>query len=388
VKVLYLNHTGAVSGAERSLLTLLDALPADIEGVVASPDGELAAAVAQRGIAHRPIPGTDVSFRLHPLHTTRGLVDLARAARSVAALVRGERPDVVHANSSRAGLVAALARPAAPLVVSIRDTLGEGRVGAVTRRALARRATTLLPNSDFVRADLADVADRVGIVTVHNAVDLTRFDPDAHPRGEARAAIGVAGDVPLLGIVGQITPWKGQIDAINALALVREHHSQAELVIAGSAKFVTRSTRYDNVTYERELRATAERLGVAAAVHFLGEREDVPAVMAALDVLLVPSWAEPFGRVAIEAMAMGVPVVATSQGGTAEIISDDVDGLLVEPRRPELWAAAATRLISDESLRARLAVAAHERVHVAFTPARHVEMLAAVYAGARGQDGP
>lgn len=383
MKVLYVTQSRQISGAEHSLLTLLDALPDEVMPVVAAPEGKLAEALVARGIAHRAISAPDVSFRLHPKHTTTGLIGLARASLAVDAVARDERPDVLHANDTRAGLMAQLAaRRRAPLVVSARDAFAEGRLGAVVRRVLASGASALVTNSDFVRADFADIEARIAVTTIHNAVDVARFDATRYDRAACRAALGITEATPLLGVVGQITPWKGQIDAIVALAELRAELPETELVIVGSAKFVAAGTRYDNITYERELRETAARLGLTDAVHFLGERDDVPAVMVALDVLLLPSWAEPFGRVCVEAMAMGVAVIATAVGGTREIITDGVDGLLVEPRRPELWAGAAHALLSDPERRAPIAEAGRVRARSQFTPERHAARMYDVYRAA------
>jgi glycosyltransferase involved in cell wall biosynthesis len=164
-----------------------------------------------------------------------------------------------------------------------------------------------------------------------------------------------------IGVVGQITPWKGQLDAIRALALLRDRFPAAHLLLVGEVKFARRSTRYDNVAYAAELRSEIGRQDLWDRVQLLGERSDLPDVMSAMDVLLVPSWEEPFGRVVIEAMALGVAVIATSVGGTVEIITDGVDGLLLGPREPEAWAAALARLIESAELRSRIGEAAATR---------------------------
>src|SRR5207302_5178465 len=97
------------------------------------------------------------------------------------------------------------------------------------------------------------------------------------------------------------------------------------LLVVGSPKFTSGATRLDNRAYLDELHRLVAELGLDDTVLFLGEREDVPEILAATDLVLVPSWEEPFGRAIVETMAMGVPVIATSIGGPAEIISDGVD---------------------------------------------------------------
>jgi len=94
------------------------------------------------------------------------------------------------------------------------------------------------------------------------------------------------------------------------------------------------------------------------AVIFSGEIDDIPALIAALDLVLVPSWEEPFGRVVIEAMAMGTPVLATDVGGPVDIVSDGVDGLLLPPRRADLWAACVTQLLEHPERMATMGRAA------------------------------
>ncbi|HEX8689131.1 MAG TPA: glycosyltransferase, partial [Solirubrobacterales bacterium] len=105
----------------------------------------------------------------------------------------------------------------------------------------------------------------------------------------------------------------------------------------------------------------AAELGVEDGVRFLGERGDVPRVLAAADLLLLPSWREAFGRIAIEAMAMAVPVAATDVGGPAEIVRPGVDGLLLPPRQPELWAQRLGPLIESSELRREYGLRGRER---------------------------
>lgn len=124
MRVLYVNHTAAISGAEHSLLGLLAAPPEGVRPQVATPEGPLATAVRELGLPSTAIAGTDGSLRLHPLHTPRALGELGLAARQVRRIARRERAELVHANSIRAGIVLGLARLApAATVVHVRDCL-------------------------------------------------------------------------------------------------------------------------------------------------------------------------------------------------------------------------------------------------------------------------
>jgi glycosyltransferase involved in cell wall biosynthesis len=97
-----------------------------------------------------------------------------------------------------------------------------------------------------------------------------------------------------------------------------------------------------------------DELAVNDAVHFIGQREDVPAVFRALDVSLLPSWDEPFGLAAVESLAMGTPAFVTSSGGAAEAVKDGVAGRVLPAKRPELWADALRQLLSDSKALGRM----------------------------------
>jgi glycosyltransferase involved in cell wall biosynthesis len=378
VKVLVVNHTGLISGAEVVTLNLLRGLPSDVEAVLACPEGTLAERVRSAGIRVAAVPGIAASLRLHPADTARGVVDLARLGRTIRVLADRVGADVVHAMSVRAGLAVALPPgQRRPVVVSVHDCLPPGRVSALTKRVVDRGSAVVVANSRYTAA--AWVGRRGGRPprVVYPPVDLDRYRPDGD-RTAIRASLRLPAEDPVLGVVAQITPWKGQQTAIHALARVREAHPRARLLLVGDAKFVDRATRYDNRAYIASLQRTIEALGLEQSVSFVGQRDDIPDVLCALDVLLVPSWEEPFGLVMVEAMAVGTPVVATSRGGPAEVIRDGENGRLVTPDRPEPWAAVATELLSSPGLRERMAqeglVTARE-----FNRAGYVQTFAAIY---------
>ncbi|HUB36599.1 MAG TPA: glycosyltransferase family 4 protein [Solirubrobacteraceae bacterium] len=386
MRVLYVNHTAEVSGGERSLLSLLGALPEAVQARVATPAGPLQDAVRALGLPVSTITGTAGSLRLHPLHTPRALLDLARAARQVRAAARAHRAELVHANSIRAGIVLVLARiPRTATVVHVRDCLPPGRLSRAILRLIAARATVVVTNSRYTAANVRAAAPRARLEVIHNPVEETSFDPARIDRAGARARLGAAGErALLLGVVAQLTPWKGQDTAIEALARVCEAGIDAGLLLVGSAKFVARATRFDNRRYVQGLHELAARAGVVERVYWLGEREDVPRLIRALDILLLPSWEEPFGRALIEAMALEVPVIATDVGGPPEILEDGREGLLLPPRSPAAWAEAISRLARDPRLRARMGAAGAQRVARAFTVPHHVAAVLALYERALG----
>jgi glycosyltransferase involved in cell wall biosynthesis len=381
VRVLYVNHTSVVGGGERSLLDLLECIREVATADVACPPGPLAHSVRRLGLSVHEIRGTDVSFRLHPVRTPRGVAQLAAASVDVGKLLRRQLFDVVHANSTRSGLIAAPTGlvGSTPLVVHVRDTLPPGATGSLTRAAVGAAADVVLANSEYTARSFSRNGSSGRVHVVHNAVDGARFDPARVDRRRTRSELGIGGEEPLIGVVGQITPWKAQDDAVRVLADVRRRGLRARLLVVGRPQFVAGSERYDNKAFSASVEQLAGELGVAESVLFLGEREDVPELLGALDVLIVPSWEEPFGRVVVEAMSMCVPVIATDVGGPAEIVQDGEDGILLPPRSPARWGEAAFSLLSDSERRTAIGRRARETVGARFSPERHVAAVLGAY---------
>jgi glycosyltransferase involved in cell wall biosynthesis len=378
--VLVVNQTAAMSGGEHSLLTLLAALDArDARIAVAAPVGDLSERTAALGMRHVTIAGTEASFRLDVSTTPRELASLACSAFQVACAARRLRVDVVHANTTRAGLIAIAARALgapAPLV-HVRDWTPPGRAADVVLHVLARGAADIVANSRHVANQFVRTP-RSGLRVIPNPVNLAHFDPARHQRSAARARLGIADSIPLAGVVGQLTPWKGQDDAIRSLAVARRSVPGAALVIAGSAKFAGAATRFDNAAFAQTLPPLTRRFGVGDAVTMLGEVDDVPGVLAALDVLLVPSWEEAFGRVVVEGMAMGLPVIATASGGPPEIVDDGRTGFLLAPRDPETWGGLLADLLRDPTRRADVGRAARLAA-MRFAPEAHAGAMLEAY---------
>jgi glycosyltransferase involved in cell wall biosynthesis len=381
VNVLYLSHTGAMSGAEHSLLELLGHLPDGVSPTLAAPAGLLGSAAQELGLPFVAVRGTDVSLRLHPWHTSKGVAAIVRGATELRRLARRSRADLVHANTTRAGLIAVLAAKGGgpPVVVHVRDFLPETLAANMTRRLISAGAAIVLANSRYTAAAFARDGARARVRTVYNGVDLARFDPANYSGDETRQGLGYQKRAVLLGVVGQITPWKGQEDAVRTLALVRRDLPEARLLLVGEPKFTAAATRYDNAAYEAGLRRLAVELGLGESVRFLGERQDVPALLHACDLVLVPSWEEPFGRTVVEAMAMERPVLATNVGGPAEIVTDGEDGVLLPPRQPAVWAEAILRLVARPDLREELGRRARRKVSTTFTLDAHVRAVIAAY---------
>ena len=291
VRILFANHTSAWSGAEVALMRLADELRREHEvGVACPPGGPLADAVD----AAHPAPGApevDVSMRLHPVATPGGLGKIGAGGLALARAASRFRADVIHANTHARGtdgVRRGARRGAARRGPHPRPALLTPW-GARSARCRAQRASEVMAVSDYTARMFNAGLEHPVATRVYNSIDHDRFDPGGSARADCATSSGSAPDALLLGQVAQITPWKGQDTSIRALAEVRGGGLDAHLLLVGGVAFTGKGVRYDNRALPPRARGLVDELGVRDAVHFLGQRDDVPEVMRALDLTLLPS---------------------------------------------------------------------------------------------------
>jgi L-malate glycosyltransferase len=380
MRLLFANHTSAWSGAEVSLIRVVEGLRDDHDMAVACPEGPLAEAVAGAGVPWLRLPKVDASLRVHPVQTPVGLGQLAAGGVALARVARRFRPEVIHANTPRAGIMGAIASRLGgpPFVVRAHEHIPLTPLGRRVRSLLVRSAAAVVAVSDYTASRFNEGLASPVAIRVYNSIDHDRFDPNRVAPAPLREQLGIAPDAALLGQIAQITPWKGQDTAVRALALLRQRGIDAHLLLVGQIAFAGKGVRYDNQGFRAELDRQIDELGVRDAVHFLGQRDDVPEILRAFDLSLLPSWEEPFGLVTVESMALGTPPLVGTVGAGPELVEDGVCGRLVPPRQPEAWAAAAGELLEDRQALRRLAErgpAAAER----FRDEVHAAEMLAVY---------
>ena len=381
MNILYVDHTSLVSGAQRALLDLVGGLPSTVHPTIMCPPGALADMARDLGVRVVQFSGTSGSLRLHPWHTFKAAGEITLSALALKRTANKVQADVVHANSLRAGLMAGCARSLGgpPTVVHIHDALPPSPSAEMVRRLIRATADGVITISDYTSENFATDGERNRIHMLFNPLDVARFDPTAMTKAQARSALGLRQDSTLVGLVAQITPWKGHDTAIRALHLLRDRHPEARLLVIGEPKFVDKAARYDNISFERWLHTLVGALGLEERVEFWGERDDVTTVMRALDVLVAPSWEEPFGRSVIEAMALETAVIATDVGGPAEYIEHGVDGLVLGPRDVQRWAVALDRLLGDVPLREEIARHGSSKARSRFDHRDYVSSVLKVY---------
>ncbi len=355
-------HTG-LGGAERSLVTLVRRLADELRITVVVPaDGPLAAAIRAAGGACRVVawPAALASLgerarRPGPVRLVAAGVAFARVvARLRVALVR-LAPDVVVTNGTKAHVLGALARPhGVPLVWCAREGL-EDR--PLSRRALGWAAAYcdgVIAISRYVAGEFRPlVPGPAPIHVVRNVVDVPAQRPGLP--GDLAKNVGEV----WLGAVGALTPLKGQDLFLDAAARIAADVPAARFVVVGGEPYPSEA----GLGFAAALRARAQALGIAERTRFLGERDDAAAVIAHLDVLVQANRGpEGLGRVVLEAMACGVPVVTVDRWGPRELVTDGETGLLVPPGDVDGLADRMRRLATDAALRVRLGAAARRWV--------------------------
>jgi glycosyltransferase involved in cell wall biosynthesis len=290
---------------------------------------------------------------------------------SLCRLMRHREVDIVHTHLYHAGrygrIAAALAR--VPCVVAtfhniyktsrFKQHCFNWALGKVTDRVIAVSEAV---KDHLVRYDHLDPAS---ITVVPNGIDLRVFS--GHNGAKARRSLGVPSDAYLIGTVGRLEVQKGQIVLLQAMReLMTECPEARGLIVGGGSQ-------------EGILRRVADDLGLRDRVIFTGLRRDIPELLAALDLFVLPSLWEGFPLALLEAMASGLPVVATSVGGVPEIISDRSIGILIDPRRPDQLVAAIMRCRDDRQSAVRMAEAGRRWVEQCGSIQAYKRRLEALY---------
>ena len=361
VRVVQVMATGTNGGAQEHVFNLVSRLDPDFYDVsVVSLSPGSAVRKLQRA-------GVEVTVIDEP--------DDVIATATLAAHLGDVRPDVIHNHMFRAEVVgtkAAVALASAghrrPWVVS---TVHSSRVRSCEDQELLRQLTPSMDRLVVVsRAIEHKVVEegRTGAerVLVYNGVDLDRL-VHLEPCCTLREEYGMEPDASLVGVVGRLELEKGHPTLLEAWPLVLERVPRAYLLIVGEG------SRQD------ALHQIAREQGIERHVIFTGRRDDIPAVTAALDVAVLPSYREAQGLTILEAMAMSRPVVASNVGGIPEMVEDGVTGLLVPPHDPPALAAAVSRLLLDHPLADTLARAGHDLVHDRFCVQRMVNAVQELY---------
>jgi glycosyltransferase involved in cell wall biosynthesis len=337
IHVLYITAQGNVmGGGEVSLLNLLKHLNRErFKPLVVLPSsGSLFQAIREMKLETQIIA-------LKPLKKLH-LFSFIQATAKLFCLVKKEKIDIIHSNAAASresiysALVAKLARK--PFIYHARVLESSKAI----EKFLAGFSTRIIAISEKVKDKFSFVKDKNKMIKIFNAVDLAEFNPDIKRGEKIRAEFGISSKEKIVGTVGRLYPLKGIDVFLKAAAMAKRRIAKIKFLIVGEDT--------SSGAYRKKLERQAEELGVKSEVIFTGFRADIPELIAAMDLFVLPSFEgyEAFGRVVIEAMAMSKPVVATRGGGVPEIVEDGVTGVLVSPGDTEPMAEAVVSLLKNE----------------------------------------
>jgi len=382
LRVVFVDHVARLSGAEIALTRLIPALRGQVEcHVILGEDGSLVERLRRGGATVEVLP-MDERLRDVRKDTVRPgltqIVALWRTLRYVWVLsgrLRELKPDLVHTNSLKAAIYGGFAGRLAgiPVVWHVRDRIAADYLPAAAVWAV-RVLARVLPNAVITNSEatLETVPWARRSAVLYNPVVPDIVEPVA-----ARRATHISRQRGYIGVVGRLAPWKGQHVFLDAFAKAFTDEPRVNARLIGSAMF-------GEEAYEGRLREQAEALGISDRVEFRGFREDVAAELADLVMLVHCSISpEPFGQVVIEGMAAGLPVVASNEGGPAEIITDGVDGVLVPPDDVDTLAKVIRDLAYDRDRRHQLGDAAAQSAK-RFSPDAAAAKLMAIYQSVLG----
>jgi len=287
--------------------------------------------------------------------------------------IRRIQPDLVHGNSLAMGrLTGSIAgQTAVRLTAHLRDIVGQSP--AAVGHLNANHA--LVAVSHAVRDyHVAQGVDPRRVHVVPNGVDCHRFDGQATD-GRLKSELGLPSDSFLIATIGQICLRKGHDVFAQAAVQVAERMPRAHFLLVGERY----SAKPESVEYERGISRAFDEAGLSQRFHRLGYRTDMPQLLPEIDLVVHTARQEPFGRVLLESAAVGRPIVATSVGGTTEMLVDGDSALLVPPDAPMLTAQAMLRCYHDGDLRRRIGAAARDRVSHLFTVETSAARLAEVW---------
>ena len=356
VRILYLIGTLELGGAERQLAELAQGLdPERFEARVCclSRGGPIARTLEDKGIRVEILGLQRARIRRHPWEALAGITSLVGSIRSM-------RPDVLHCYLYAAYVTGAFAGTLAgvPAIVAGRRSLGRFKEGKLPLLGIERVANALtdllIANSFAVRADVLrqERVARHKVEVIYNGIEASRYA--IRPDPALRRELGLISPGPVVSVVANFIDYKGHEYFLDAWSNVIRAIPEAVALLVGDGPCRT------------ALEAQARRVGIEASTRFLGQRQDVPEILALTDVFVHPSLEEGFCNAILEAMAAGKPVVATFVGGNPEAILDGTTGILVPPRDSRTLGDALIGLLRNPGRAMQMGVEGRERVRRSF----------------------
>ena len=365
MKILFLDQFSEMGGAQRALIDTVDAAQRRGWEVYAAVPGAgpLIEQLQTRGVAVTGMScGPYRSHSKNAIDVVRFGFDLRRQIRTISNLSNERGFDLLYVNGPRLMPAAAFACPrSVPILFHAHSHIRQAAAAKVAGWSIRHADATVVACSNSVVEPLRSYAESDKLHVIPNGVAEVKFRE--RPFGREKSWC--------IGMIGRISPEKGQAEFLQAAALIALESDKARFVLCGAPLFA--DTSYEEVVH---------RLAEGLPVEFIGWREDVAPVFATLDLLVVPSLEEGMGRVIVEAFSAGVPVVAFPTGGIPEVVVDGETGFLTKGTSPEALAARLREVFaSGPDVLRRVAANARRAWERSYTLARYQDRITAVMEG-------
>ena len=369
-----------LGGAERSLLDLVSRLEKQSQYkyhpwiILPKKTGPLIDELQRLGIEHTLVemPASFLRIsRSKPIQSILSITATAPLMRGYLSRLKSEiekrKPHLIHTTGIKCHLLSTQIKKSIPVLWHLRDILKPGITRFILSSFKQKTGLHFVANS---KATAEAFSVNPTIPVIYNGLATVDFKTEKNLN--LKRKLGLSDDTLLIGLIGALARWKGQLEFITMAERLLIRHSNAKFVIVGDEIYDTKGER----GFALQLKNTIKSKGLSEQVFMLGFEKDVAGVLSGLDLLVHASTQpEPFGRVILEGMASRLPVVASAAGGVLEFVENEKNGLLFEPGNVSEMTEQVSRLLGNPELRKKIADKGSETFLSHFTIEEHVRQM-------------
>ncbi len=364
--VLYVNRIAEIGGAEVSLLNLVQEIQKyDYTPVVV---------LGSYGPLCKRLKKLNIKIYIYPLGFPhlKNPIPFLKSLLFLYHIIKTEKVQLIHSNTlwdNQYGVLSAKLS-GIPHILHVRGFPEQ----KASWKSLYNMGSLAICNSEDTKRTFSKYGGfRKRTEVVYNAVDTERFIPDPKSRQNVRQRYGFDKTDVVMGVAGRLSEEKGQLFLLKTLLPMLKSNPNYKILIAGDAKI------HPNTTYPEEIMSFIRQNSLGGDVFMTGYIEDMKGFYNSLDLFLLPSFREPFGRVLIEAMATETPVIASRVGGVPEVVDHEINGYLVEPGDAVRWRGYINRLLHDETIRHSFVKAGRKKVLEKFSSKQITSRIVSLY---------
>jgi len=368
--------SGGTEGQVFNLVGGLDSTYFEIEFASLNKQGPFVEEYAKQGIAMNEFPITSFC-------SLKAFLQMMKFTR----YLRSYRIEIMHAYNFYSLVFAIPAAKLAGVPVIIASIRDQGvyltKMQKFVQKLVCNMADQILVNAESIRDWLLEQGYQQNkIIVIKNGIDLTRYESKSNEKHSSsiRSDWSINEDAPLVVMLARLNRQKGVVDFIQASALVHKEHPNARFLIIGKPSIESMETKKENISEYQQWQNLSRDLQLDECLFFCGHRSDVSQILSQTAVSVLPSHSEGISNTLLESMAAGAPVVATTVGGTPELIEDGIDGILVPPHAPEYLSKGICRILADQILAQELSHAAKRKAKDYFSLDAMVSHTRDIYA--------